>query len=225
MAMWNAQVAVLAGHFHILRYDSRGHGRSDAPPGSYSLDRLGRDVIELIDALQLPRVRFCGLSKGGMVGQWLGVHAPERIERLILCNTSSYMGPPSSWDARIDVVRSQGMVAIAQAVATRWFTAAFQSMAPSQVERIKNMLLETNPQGYTGCCAAIRDMDMRRLASLISLPALIVAGSDDPATPLEHSMRLASAIAGADLKILHAAHLSNVEQAEAFTQALLEFAA
>jgi 3-oxoadipate enol-lactonase len=225
MGMWDAQVAALSDHFRILRYDSRGHGMSDAPPGAYSMDRLGRDVIELMDALALSRIHFCGLSKGGMVGQWLGVYAPERIAQLILCNTSSYMGPPLSWDTRIETVRTEGMTAVAQAVVTRWFTAAFQAAVPTEVERIKAMLLQTNQQGYAGCCAAIRDMDMRKLAPLIALPVLIIAGDDDPATPLEHSKQLASAIAGAQLKILQAAHLSNVEQPEAFTQALLAFAA
>lgn len=225
MAMWDAQVAALADRFHILRYDSRGHGMSDAPSGSYSLDRLGRDVIELLDALQLPRVRFCGLSKGGMVGQWLGVRAPERIEKLVLCNTSSFMGPPSSWDARINTVKAEGMTAIAQAVVTRWFTSDFQTLQPQEVGRVEAMLLATHPQGYAGCCAAIRDMDMRRFAPLISLPVLVIAGDDDPATPLEHSEQLVSAISGAQLKTLRAAHLSNVEQPEAFAQALLTFAA
>ena len=221
--LWDAQVPSWSDHFRVLRYDSRGHGKSDAPAGAYSMDRLGRDVIELLDALQLETVHFCGLSMGGMVGQWLGARAPTRIGRLALCNTSAYMGPPSNWDARIAAVRTQGMASIADAVVSRWFTPAHQKAAPKEVARIRDMLLATIPHGYAGCCAAIRDMDMRRTSALIENPTLVIAGDHDDATPRSDGEELAGAIAGARLAVLHAAHLSNVEQQQTFTQTVLDF--
>ena len=223
MAMWDAQMSHFAAHFRVVRYDSRGHGRSDAPAGSYSIDRLGRDVIELADALEIDRFHFCGLSKGGMVGQWLGWRTPERLERLILANTSACMGPPSGWDERIRAVRSAGMGAMTEAVLERWFTPAFNAKASPELEAVRSMLLATKPQGYAGCCAAIRDMDQRALLPLIDVPTLIIAGDADPATPIEHAHLLANSIRGATLCVLPAAHLSNVEQPEAFAKAVLDF--
>ncbi|CAH0352744.1 MAG: 3-oxoadipate enol-lactonase [Sphingobium sp.] len=223
MAMWEAQMSHFAAHFRVVRYDSRGHGRSDAPAGSYSIDRLGRDVIELADALGIDRFHFCGLSKGGMVGQWLGWRAPERLERLVLANTSAYMGPPAGWDERIRLVLAAGMGAMTDAVLERWFTPAFNAEASAALDAVRMMLLATEPQGYAGCCAAIRDMDQRPLLPLIDVPTLVIAGDADPATPIEHAHLLATGIRGATLHILTAAHLSNVEQPEAFSKAVLDF--
>lgn len=223
MAMWDAQMPRFAEHFRVVRYDSRGHGRSDAPEGSYSMDRLGRDVIELADALHIDRFSFCGLSKGGMVGQWLGWRAPERLERLILANTSPYMGPPSGWDDRIRAVRASGMAAMIEPVLERWFTPGFRAEAGAELDAVRRLLQNTEAQGYAGCCAAIRDMDQRPLLSLIRVPTLVIAGDADPATPIEHSQLLAGGIASAELCVLPAAHLSNVEQPEAFARAVLAF--
>lgn len=221
--MWDAQLPAWTRHFRVLRYDARGHGRSAVPAGAYSMDRLGRDVIELLDALKIDKVHFCGLSMGGMVGQWLGMRASTRVDRLALCNTSAFMGPPSNWDTRIAAVRTQGIASIAEAVVSRWFTAAYQETAPDEVARIKDMLLATDPHGYAGCCAAIRDMDMRRTGALIANRTLVVAGDCDDATPLSDGEALANAVPGARLATLHAAHLSNVEQRELFTQTVLHF--
>ncbi|WP_157218078.1 3-oxoadipate enol-lactonase [Flavisphingomonas formosensis] len=223
MAMWEPQMAALTRDFCVLRYDSRGHGASDAPTGAYSIDRLGRDVVELLDALAIDRVTFCGLSKGGMVGQWMGLRASERLDRLILCNTSSYMGPPSGWDARIRTVLADGMAAMTDAVLERWFTPEFQERAPDAVAPVRAMLLATRPHGYAGCCAAIRDMDMRRYLPLIATPTLVIAGSHDPATPLDHSEALVEGIPDASLIVLPAAHLSSVECASEFTEAVRVF--
>ncbi|WP_245270873.1 3-oxoadipate enol-lactonase [Beijerinckia mobilis] len=220
MDMWVPQMPFLTQHFRVLRYDSRGHGLSDAPNGAYSLDRLGRDVIELIDALSIPSIAFCGLSKGGMVGQWLGVRAPERIQRLVLANTSPYMGPPSGWDGRIAAVRKGGLAAIADAVLERWFTSSFR--ATEAIAPARAMLKTINPEGYVGCCAAIRDMDMRPLLGLIAIPALVIGGSEDTATPPDHTYTLVNGIANAKCVMLTAAHLSNLEQPEAFANALLD---
>jgi 3-oxoadipate enol-lactonase len=223
MAMWDAQIPRFIEQFRVVRYDSRGHGLSDAPAGDYSMDRLGRDVIELADALGIDRFHFCGLSKGGMVGQWLGWRARERLGRLILANTSPYMGPPSGWDDRIRAVRASGMAAMTDAVLERWFTPGFRAHQSAELEAVRALLLHTNPQGYAGCSAAIRDMDQRRLLPLIEVPTLVIAGDDDPATPIEHAQLLASGIRGAELHVLSAAHLSNVEQPEAFADAVIGF--
>lgn len=220
MEMWAPQMDALAASHRVLRYDSRGHGRSGAPAGAYSMDRLGRDVIELLDALDIPDVTFCGLSKGGMVGQWLGYRAPERLTRLILCNTSPFMGPPQGWDDRIAAVRSGGMAAMTDAVLMRWFTPGFADCAPDAVAPVRDMLLSTDPQGYAGCSAAIRDMDMRPILSLIRTPTIVIAGDQDPATPLDHAQALATGISGAVLKVLPAAHLSNVECPDPFLTAM-----
>jgi 3-oxoadipate enol-lactonase len=223
-AMWDPQIAGLTRHFRVLRYDQRGHGASDAPAGAYSMDRMGRDVVDLLDALGIARVQFCGLSLGGMVGQWLAVHEPERIRKLILANTSAYMGPPSGWQSRIEGVLANGMAPLAQASIGRWFTPAFPAEAPEAVERIRQMLLANNPAGYAGCCAAIRDMDQRMTAHLNRLPTLVIAGAQDLATPVEASRFLADTAGNALLHILEpAAHLSNVEQPDGFLLAMVNF--
>ncbi len=223
MGMWAPQMAGWARHFRVVRYDQRGHGRSDVPPGAYGLDRLGRDVIELLDALGIEAAHFCGLSLGGMVGQWLGIHAGHRLRRLILADTSSHMGPPSAWNERIDLVRAEGMAPLAQASVERWFTADFAARAPEAVAPIREMLLRTDPTGYAGCCAAIRDMDLRRTARLIEVPALVIGGAQDSATPPPHSEALARTIPGALLAMLDAAHLANVERAAEFEALVADF--
>ncbi|MCP5379286.1 MAG: 3-oxoadipate enol-lactonase [Novosphingobium sp.] len=223
MAMWDRQVPLLSGRFRILRYDTRGHGASAVMPGGYSLDRLGRDVIELMDGLGIQTAHFCGLSLGGMTGQWLGVNVPERIGRLVIANSSSFMGPPQSWQQRMDLVRTQGMAAIAQAVLERWFTSGFIDEGGAGLDRTRAQLLDTSPDGYAGCCAAIRDMDLRPIIHLIDRPTLVIAGTMDPATPPDHAKRIVASIGGAQLVTLEAAHLSNIEQPDIFTGALLNF--
>lgn len=223
MDMWVPQIAEWSEHFRVLRYDSRGHGASDSPPGAYSIGRLGYDVVELLDALGLDVVYFCGLSLGGMVGQWLAVHAPERIKRLVLANTSCYMGPPSNWQARIERVLADGMAPLAEASISRWFTPAFAERNPLIVSPIRDMLLATNPAGYAGCCAAIRDMDHRPIVALIRTPTLVIAGKEDPATPLADALYLYERLEKGTIAKLDAAHLSNVEDAENFGRTVKTF--
>lgn len=223
MTMWDGQMAAFCARFQVLRYDTRGHGGSTVTPGDYGLDRLGRDVVELLDHLGIARAHFCGLSLGGMTGQWLGVFAAARIDRLVLANTSSFMGPPDSWQQRMDLVRAKGMAAIADGVLQRWYTPAFVADDSAACRASRAQLLATKAQGYAGCCAAIRDMDMRPVARLISAPGLVIAGSQDPATPPDHAESLAAAINGARLVSLPAAHLSNIEQPSAFSAAVLDF--
>lgn len=223
LEMWQPQMAALTRHYRVLRYDSRGHGRSDAPSGPYTIARLGQDALELLDALGLERVAFCGLSMGGMVGQWLGIRAGERLTRLVLANTSAQIGAPEIWNQRIATVETQGMAAIVPSVIDRWFTKGFQERAPEAVARIAVMLRAARPDGYTACCAAVRDMDQREALHAIRVPVLVVAGRHDEATPPEHARLIAGRIPNAELVELEAAHLSNVEAAEAFDAALLDF--
>ena len=223
MAMWEPQMAALRERFRVVRYDSRGHGRSDAPPGPYRIAQLGGDVVELLDALSVKTASFCGLSMGGMVGQWLGFSRPERLNRLVLANTTAYMGPPASWDARISAVTREGTSAIADAVIDRWFTPSFRASSPEVAARIAAMLRSSDDLGYAASCAAIRDMDFRSDTAGILAETLVIAGDSDPATPLEQGRALAASIPGARLDVLPAAHLSNVEQPDLFTDALLGF--
>lgn len=223
MQMWAPQMAAFTARFRVLRYDSRGHGQSDSPAGGYSMDRLGRDAVQLLDALNLEAVDFCGLSKGGMIGQWLGVRAPERIRKLILANTSAYMGPPSGWQSRIEGVLANGMAPLAEASIARWFTPDFPRAVPDAVASIRAMLTACNSAGYAGCCAAIRDMDQRPTTALIQSPTLVIAGARDPSTSVADGRWLADTVKAGRLVEIDAAHLSNVEQPEAFAAAVLDF--
>jgi 3-oxoadipate enol-lactonase len=223
--MWSPQMSAFSGQFRVLRYDTRGHGASDAPSGAYSIDRLGRDAVELLDALNIEHVWFCGLSMGGMIGQWLGSHVPERLAGLILANTAAYMGPPSGWQARIATVREHGMAALTEAVLQRWFTPDFIAKSPQAVAPVRAMLLACDPAGYIGCCSAIRDMDQRLTARVIAVPTLLISGARDPATPPADAALLNAAIEGSRIVSLEAAHLSNIEQAEEFTEAVMAFVA
>lgn len=223
LEMWEPQVKGFAERFRVLRYDSRGHGASDAPPGPYTIERLGRDALALLDALGFSRASFCGLSMGGMVGMWLGVHAPERIDRLVLSNTAAIQGSAELWNGRISAVRAGGMAAVADATIERWFTPAFRAAQRETIEAIRAMILSTPPEGYASCCAAIREMDQRSSLPRIGAPTLVVVGSSDSGTTPAQGEAIASAIPGAQLLTLDAAHLSNVEQAATFTDAVLRF--
>lgn len=223
LGMWSPQMPSLAARYRVLRYDSRGHGRSEAPEGPYTIDMLGQDAVAVLDAAGVERALFCGLSKGGMVGQWLGVNAPDRVGRLVLANTAAFIGAPEVWNQRIETVRAQGMAAIVPGVIDRWFTKPFQERAPDSVARIRDMLLATDPGGYTACCAAVRDMDQRQAISAIRVPTLVIAGRHDLATSPEQGRLIADTVPGARFLELDAAHLSNIEAEAAFTRALLDF--
>jgi len=221
--MWDAQMYALTKKFRVLRYDSRGHGGSVANEGPYSIAMLGQDALAIMDALELKSVYWLGLSMGGMVGQWLLAHAPERIIRAVLANTSSYMPDSRPWNTRIVNVQKNGMASITGGVIERWFTPEFQGADPQAVQRIADMLVETPAQGYIAACAAVRDMDQRETVRRAQAPVLVIAGTRDPATPPKLGMELASLIDGAKYVELDAAHLSNVEMPEAFSRAVLQF--
>jgi 3-oxoadipate enol-lactonase len=221
--MWDWQIPELTKHFRVIRYDSRGHGKSGAPDGPYSIDELGRDALAIMDALELDQVHWMGLSKGGMIGQWLLTHAPERIGRAVLANTGSHMPPPDLWNQRIRTALDKGMEELTPGVIERWFTPEFRAREPDTVEKIVRMLHTTPAHGYAGSCSAIRDMDQRESIRAVTNPVLVVVGARDPATPPEMGKRIADTIRGARIVTLDAAHLSNIEQAEAFNQAVIDF--
>ncbi len=223
LAMWEAQMPALTAHFRVLRYDQRGHGSSMVTPGAYAIDTLGRDVLGLLDALKIPRVHFCGLSMGGATGMWLAVHAPERIDRLVLANTAARFGTTEAWNARIDAVRKGGVEAIADAVLERWFTPGFRARAPETVARMRETLVATPAEGYVGCCAAIRDVDLRSAIGRIARPTLVIVGTHDVATPPAEGHAVAERIRGARCFELDAAHISNVEAAGRFTTEVVDF--
>lgn len=221
--MWDPQIPAFTRFFRVLRYDSRGHGESAAPPGPYTIADLGRDALDLYSALDVKRAHFCGLSMGGMVGMWLAANAPDRVERLVLCNTAARLGPQQLWDARIEAVRLGGMPAIVTGVVARWFTPNFISRPSAALDHLRQALSDTNAEGYCACCEAIRDMDQRSTLGSIRAPTLVIAGELDAASPPADGRFLAERIAGARYIELAAAHLSNIEAAEAFTQAVVGF--
>jgi 3-oxoadipate enol-lactonase len=221
--MWAPQMPALLKHFRVLCYDTRGHGRSGVTPGPYTIAQLGEDVIALMDHLDIERAHFCGLSMGGMIGMWLGAHHPSRLDRLVLCNTAARIGPPELWNARIQKVNAEGMASIAPAVIDRWFTKAFQQTELKIVAPLQRMLAETPAEGYTACCAAVRDMDQRDSLEAITVPTLVIVGTQDQATPPEDGRLVAERIPGACYVEFDAAHLSNWETAEPFTDNLVGF--
>lgn len=222
--MWAPQVPDLLLHFRVLRYDTRGHGASEAPGGDYTMERLGRDVLGLLDVLGIARFAFCGLSLGGMIGQWLGANAPDRLTGLVLADTSAHMPPKSNWDARRSAVLEGGMAAIVDMAMQRFFSPETLARGDPNASSVRAMLLGTDPIGYAGCCAAIRDMDHTGLLRQISVPTLVIVADRDVSTPWAgHGEILAHEIPGARVIHLPAAHLSNLEQPRSFTVALLEF--
>ncbi len=223
LRMWEDQASALRDRFRLLRYDHRGHGSSPVPSGPYEIGDLGRDVLALLDRLGAEQFSFCGLSVGGLVGMWLASEAPERVERLVLCCTAARFAPPEQWDERARTVRAQGVGAIADAVLERWFTPKFRASHPEVVEWGGSMLRNTPPEGYAGCCEAIRDAELGSRLGAISAPTLVIAGADDPAAPVNQAELICDSIPDARLlAIEEAAHLANVEQPEEVTRAVLE---
>jgi 3-oxoadipate enol-lactonase len=221
--MWDDQVPAWSRHFRLVRYDRRGHGKSSVPKGRYTMERLGRDVVAILDALAIPKINWCGLSMGGMVGQWLGANAPNRVDKLILSNTSSYFADKSLWEGRLKTVREKGLAAIVDVNMERWFTKEFRERNPQAIAKMREMFLATKLDGYIGCGEGIRDMDHRPLLAKIGAPTLVIAGKQDPATPLEGNEFICHHIAGASLAVLDAAHIANIEQPRVYADTVLKF--
>jgi len=222
--LWDPQMPALLRYFQVLRLDLRGHGASDAPAGDYTIEQLGRDVIAVVDSAKRESFAYCGLSLGGMIGQWLGANSGHRITHLALANTSPRVGAPDLFDARRKAVIEGGMGAVESAVMERYFSPRVLASTNPQVATTRTALLAANPVGYAGCCAAIRDMDQRPILDRIGVPTLVVGGTLDAATPWEgHGDLLTASIPGARSLVLEAAHLSNIEMPSAFANALFEF--
>jgi 3-oxoadipate enol-lactonase len=224
VAMWQPQLPALAERFRVIRFDTRGHGRSPVPPAPYTIDDLGADALALLDRLGLPAVAWCGVSLGGMVGMWLAAHAPERVHRLVLCCASARFVPLQTWVDRAATVRAAGSTAaIADAVVDRWFTAAFVTAHPDVVERARAMIASTPAEGYAACCGAIERADLRAELRRIDAPTLVLAGRADPATPPGHAEQIVAGIPGSRLVVLpDAAHLANVEQPDAVNRLIVD---
>ena len=225
-SMWAPQLAALEPHFTVLRFDTRGHGQSDAPAGAYTFGQLTDDVIGLLDALKIERTHFCGLSMGGMIGQHLALKAPGRIDRLVLADTTSRLPPESRalWPERIRIVGEQGTGALAQSTLERWFTPPYRAAHPEVMARIGGLIRATPVDGYAGCAQAIAQIDITGRLHDVKAPTLVVVGAEDGGTPPALSREIAEAIPGARLEIIPgASHLSNIEQAEVFNKLLLDF--
>jgi 3-oxoadipate enol-lactonase/4-carboxymuconolactone decarboxylase len=220
--MWAPQMPDLLQHLQVLRYDTRGHGASGVPNGDYTLDQLGQDLLALADKLNLEKFAFCGISMGGAVGQWLAINAPQRLTALVLANTSPKFGTPDLWDSRIEGLREGGMQSIVDATMQRFFSADKQESTWAQSIRV--VVLGTDPKGYAACCAALRDADTRASLNKISVPTLVIGGDKDPSTPWDgNGSVLVRDIPNAKAFRLQTAHLSNLEQPQAFTTAVLDF--
>lgn len=219
LELWDANVPYWTPRFRVLRYDQRGHGRSPIPDTACTVGDLGRDVLELLDRLELDTVSFCGISLGGATGLWLAANAPHRVERLVVACSSATFGGSDQWLERAAAVRAEGLASIADAVVARWFTPAFAAAEPGIVRTHREALLRTPAEGYAACCEAIAAWDFRDELGTVAVDTLVIAGADDPATPVDHSEEIARGVASGRLEVLeHAAHLANLERPEAFGQ-------
>jgi len=223
LLMWDPQIPEFRRHFRVLRYDTRGHGKSGVTPGPYSIEQLGWDVIRLLDALHIDRAHFCGLSMGGMIGMFLGANAAKRLHRLVLCNTAAKIGTAETWNARIQAVQNGGMKSVARTVIERWLTPGYRVAHPSETQAALAMLEGANPKGYAGCCAAVRDMDQRESLAQIHVPCLVLTGAHDPVTPPSEARFLTEHIFDAKYAEVNAAHLSNLEAPDDFNRHVLQF--
>lgn len=226
LSMWEPQLSTLTSRFRVLRYDTRGHGETEAPAGPYTLEELTEDTRALLQALGITRTHFIGLSMGGMIGQLLALQHPELIQSLALCDTMSRVPPEAkaAWDERIHAAQSQGMAPLVEPTIARWFTGPFREQHPEVTDQVRAMIRSTPVAGYVGCCHAIAALNLTDRLKAISVPTLIIVGEDDPGTPVAASRTMHEQIKGSELVILQsAAHLSNLEQPQAFNAALTSF--
>lgn len=224
-SMWQPQIDALQHDFYIVCYDTRGHGQSSAPQGPYSIDQLGTDVIHLLDHLHINKAIFCGISMGGLTGQWLAIHHPDRFNHVMICNTAAKIGQESAWNERAQLVREQGLDDIASTAASRWFTPMFIEHHAEIVTTLSNNLAAGSPEGYASCCEALSKTDLRAELKDIGIPVLVVAGSQDPVTTVADGQYMVNHIKSSALFEIDASHISNIEQPDAFNQALKQFIA
>ncbi|HTH75602.1 MAG TPA: 3-oxoadipate enol-lactonase [Trinickia sp.] len=223
LTMWAPQIADFSSRFRVLRFDSRGLGCSDAPPGPYTIDQLTDDLVGLLDAMSIERAHFCGLSMGGLLGIALAARRPERVGRLVLAHTAARIGAPDVWAQRARQAREQGAGSLADATLQRWFSPAFAARQPIVVAAIRDAFVHMDSEGYAGNCEAIGAADLNVEAAGIRAPTLVMTGNADPSVAPELSHALAQAIAGSRFVQLEAQHLSNIERADEFTRRVLEF--
>lgn len=221
LTMWDQVVQNLRQHLNVLRYDTRGHGQSSIGTDTVSIAELGEDVIGLLDHLKLGKVYFCGLSMGGLIGQWLGIHHPERFKKIMIANTAARIGTVEGWNARIAQVKEHGLESILEGTAQRWFTPMFREKHPEVVSKILEKFTQTSLQGYIACCAAVRDADFRKDLQKLSVPTLIISGTQDEVTTPVDGEFLASSIPRTRHVQLEANHLSSVELPAAFAKNVL----
>ena len=224
-SMWQPQIDALQKDYYVICYDTRGHGASSAPKGPYSIEQLGTDVIQLLDHLNIKKASFCGISMGGLTGQWLAIHHPDRFNHVIVCNTAAKIGQAQAWSERAALVREQGLKPIADTAATRWFTEPFILSNTAIVQSLSNDLGAGSPEGYASCCEALAKADVREELTSIQVPVLIIAGQQDPVTTVQDGQYMLDRIRNAQLFEINASHISNIEQPEAFNQAVLNFIA
>ncbi len=226
LGTWQPQLADFERFFHVVRIDLRGHGKSrldDGPPSPCSMAELAADALAVLDALHIERAHWCGVSIGGVIALQVAVSAPRRVHRLVLANTGASFAPASDWDTRIETVRTQGLEPLLAATPERWFSAGFREREPAAVAAVVELFAATQARGYIEACTALRDLDLTSQLGEVQAPTLVIAGARDTPASLERAEQLAAGIVGADLLVLDAAHLSNVEQAEDFTSAVVDF--
>jgi 3-oxoadipate enol-lactonase/4-carboxymuconolactone decarboxylase len=225
LGMWDELIPSLLPYFQVLRYNTRGHGGSRAisPSGGLKIDDLGNDVINLLDKLNIETAYFCGLSLGGLTGQWLGINHPKRFKKIVLSNTAAKIGDDERWNSRIENISKNGMTAIVDETMERWFTEDFRKNRPERVAETKAMFLQSNIQGYSNCCEAIRDADFREKLEDLKVETLVITGDEDPVTNIEQAEFLVNHIPQATLKVLPARHLSSTELPQEYAKALIDF--
>jgi 3-oxoadipate enol-lactonase len=226
LSMWDGQARALAGRYRVLRYDTRGHGQTSAPPGAYSLELLAEDLHGLLNGLGITETHFVGLSMGGMIGQLFTLKYPAMVRSLTLCDTTSRYPAEawSLWEERIRTVEAKGMEPMVEPTLQRWFTEPFRKSRPDVLDPVRAMIRNTPPKGFIGCCHAIPKIDVTDRLREVRCPALVIVGEDDPGTPVAMAREIHAALPSAELAILRsAAHLSNLEQPQEFNRVLLGF--
>jgi 3-oxoadipate enol-lactonase len=221
--MWDDQAPVWSRTFRLIRYDRRGHGKSGTPKGNYTMEMLGRDALAVADAAGARTFSWCGLSMGGMVGQWMGANARDRVERLVLSNTHYYYADKQPWHDRMKFAQDNGLEKLSGPQMERWFTKEFRERAPAAVDKVVQMFVATSLDGFLGCCASVRDMDFRASTPTIAAPVMVIVGSKDPATLPEYGEAIHKMIKGSKITAIEAAHLSNIEQPKAYADAVMDF--
>jgi 3-oxoadipate enol-lactonase len=220
--MWDKVLPAFESGFRVLRFDMRGHGESGLSPQPFTIEQLGRDVLQLLDEVKVDRASVCGLSLGGVVALWLGIHAPARVERLVFANTAARIGNQEMWEQRIATVANTGMSPLAVATLERWFTPTYRARHPEEMEQIRAMIAATDPRGYTACCAVLRDADLRAEIGAIEAASLVITGTHDPATPPSDGRAIDAALRNSRYVELDASHLSAWECADEFAAAVVQ---